>query len=345
MNIKKVVFISTDEDYVAALEYRISEIIGKNAELEFITSKEYLKEYLSVPKRIDILVMPESMRGIALDKINIDRVFYLTEHNISEDTSDKDDTIYKYASVRTIVEKLDENLFSEAIADKKKGTKTISIFSASGGCGKTLVALSVAQNLSRKGNRVLYINTLDMQDFEFYLETRHKLSDNFTYQCTINIKNALKMVENEIKTEGFDYLPAFRKLPITYHIELETYLDIIKYIKSRNTYDYIVVELSAQLSAIKIAFMQECERNLIVTTQDEVAIKKLEAFLANMYNMNNSVTILCNRCSDSRVNYLEVSSLSSMYEISEYVEENNRSLTFEDVRKYQLFAKTTVCVE
>ena len=344
MNIKKIVFINTDEDYIAALEYRLAEIIGKSAELEFITSQDYLKIFLSVPKRIDILVMPESMRSLSLDKLNVGKVFFLTEQN-ADGISQSDEYIYKYASVRTIVEKLDSGLFASEVKDEKKGTKIISVFSASGGCGKTLVALGVAQNLCRKGNRVLYVNTLDMQDFDFYLRTNQRLSDDFTYQCTINIKNALKMVGGEIKTEGFDYLPAFRKLPITYHIELETYLDIIKYIKSKNSYDYIVVELSQELTAIKIAFMQSCERNLIVTTQEEVAVRKLEAFLNNMYDMNNKVTILCNRCNDSRHNYLEVSPLSSRYEISEYFDEDTKSLTFDDVKRYHLFAKTTMCVE
>lgn len=345
MNIKKIVFISMDEDYVSALEYKLSEIVGKSAELEFITSKEYLKDFLAIPKRIDILVMPESMRGIGLDKLNITKVYYLTEQNYDDSENASEEYIYKYASVRTMVEKLDASLFATETKAEHKGTKTISVFSASGGCGKTLAALGVALNLQRKGNRVLYISTEDMQDFEYYMKSNEVLSDEFTYQCTINIKNALKMLGNEIKADGFDYLPAFKKLPITYHIELETYIDIIQYIKSRNTYDYIVVELSEQLSAIKIGFMQECEHNLIVTTQEEVAVKKLQAFLTNMYNLNNKVTILCNRCIDNRHNFLEVNPISSMYEISEYMEESEVGLTLDDVKRYQLFSKTTMCVE
>ena len=343
MNIKKIVFICPDEDYVAALEFKLSEIIGKNAELEFITSQEYLNTFLSIPKRIDILVMPENMIGIPLEKLNIGNMFYLTENN--DGSAESNNTIYKYASARTIVEKMDGNLFVAEAKDEKRGTKTISVFSATGGCGKTLVALGVAQNLQRKGNRVLYISTVDLQDFDYYIHTNERVSDEFTYQCTINTKNALKMLGNEIKTVGFDYLPAFKNLPITYHIELETFLSIVKYIKAQNTYDYIVVELSEQLSAIKIGFMQECERNLIVTTQDEVAVKKLQAFLGNMYNQNNRITILCNRCVDNRHNYLEVNPISSMYEVSEYMEENGTGLTFEDVKRYQLFSKTTMCVE
>lgn len=346
MNVKKIVFVCFDDDYITALEYKMAEIVGHNADIEFITDCKYYTKYMSVPKRIDILVVPENMANMIDQKNNIGKIYYLTEENIqNKGAGEAEDLLYKYGSVRYLVEKIDGKIFENTNREIKKGTKVVSVFSVGGGCGKTTVALSVAHNLYKKGNRVLYVSTQPMQDFEFLIPNCEKLTSEFSYQCTINIKNALKLLLREIKTEGFDYIPAFNKIPSTYQVSFETYVDMIEFINQKNMYDYIIVELSSDISTKKNSFMHNCYRTLIVTTQDEVAVKKLETFLGSMAGFNDKVTILCNRVRAERANYLEVSPLVSTYEISEYVEEVGAEISFQNIKDYQYFNRTTVCLE
>lgn len=346
MNKKKIVFVCFDEDYITALEYKMAEIVGQNAEIEFITDNKYYTKYMSVPKRIDILVLPENMAWMIDKKNNIGKIYYLTEENIQNNNSgDTEDLIYKYGSVRYLVEKIDEKIFENTNKEVKKGTKVISVFSVGGGCGKSTATLAVAHNLHKKGNRVLYVSTQPMQDFQYLIPNCEKLSSEFSYQCTINIKNALKLLLREIKTEGFDYIPAFNKIPSTYQVTFETYVDMIEFINQKNMYDYIIVELSDNVSTKKNSFMHNCYRTLIVTTQEEIAVKKLETFLGSMAGFSDKVTILCNRINKNRFNYLKVSPLVSSYEISEYVEEVDSEISFQNIKDYQLFNRTTVCLE
>ncbi len=343
MSKKNIVFVCFDEDYITALEYKMAEIVGQNADIEFITDCKYYTQYMSVPKRIDILVVPENMGELIGNKNNIGKTYYLTEENV--ESNDSGDLIYKYGSVRYLVEKIDEKIFENTGKEGKKGTKVVSVFSVGGGCGKTTVALSVAHNLHKQGNRVLYVSTQPMQDFQFVIPNCGRLSSEFSYQCTINIKNALKLLLREIKTEGFDYIPAFNKIPSTYQVTFETYVDMIDYINQKNMYDYIIVELSNSISTKKNSFMHNCYRTLIVTTQEETAVKKLENFLESMAGFSDKVTILCNRVKTTRTNYLEVSPLVSTYEISEYVSEGETELGFQTIKDYQCFNRTTVCLE
>ena len=346
MSKKKIVFVCFDEDYIAALEYKMAEIVGHNAEIEFINDCKYYTQYMSIPKRIDILVVPENMRGIIDNKNNIGKIYYLTEENIQNKGEGKtDELLYKYGSARYMIEKIDNEIFENTNKETKKGTKVVSVFSVGGGCGKTTVALSVAHNLYKKGNRVLYVSTQSMQDFEFFIPNCEKLSSEFSYQCTINIKNALKLLMSEIKSEGFDYIPAFNKIPSTYQVTFDTYVDMVEYINQRSIYDYIIVELSDNITTKKNAFMHNCYRTLIVTTQEEIAVKKLETFMGSIAGFNDKVTILCNRVKSDRPNYLEVSPLVSSYEISEYVREAEDSISFQNIKDYQYFNRTTVCLE
>lgn len=342
MNTKKIVFVCFDNDYITALEFKMAEIVGNSADIEFITDVIYFQQYMSIPRRIDILVMPEGMKEALTNKVNVGKILYLTDEILQEE---QDDLVYKYGSVRYLVEKIDNKIFDNAEKDIKKGTKVISVFSVCGGCGKTVTSLAVANNLHKKGNRVLYVSTQPLQDFEFYLAGAAKLSSEFSYQCTINIKNALKMLLREIKSEGFDYIPAFSKLPAMYQVSFETYVDMIEFISQRNMYDYIVVELSSQVSIKQNAFMHNCYRTLIVTTQEEVAVRKLETFLSNMADFSDKVTILCNRVRPNVNNYLESSFLASKYEISEYVTEGQWEINLQVIKDYQYFNKTTVCLE
>ncbi|MBE5953199.1 MAG: hypothetical protein E7257_03445 [Lachnospiraceae bacterium] len=344
MSKKKIVFVCFDEDYITALEYKMAEIVGHNAEIEFITDCKFYTQYMSVPKRIDILVVPENMGQMITNKSNIGKIYYLTEENV-ENNKESEDLVYKYGSVRYLVEKIDEKIFENTGKDGKKGTKVVSVFSVGGGCGKTTAALSVAHNLHKKGNRVLYVSTQPMQDYQFVIPNCEKLSSEFSYQCTINIKNALKLLLREIKTEGFDYIPAFNKIPSTYQVTFETYVDMIEFINQKNMYDYIIVELSNSISTKKNSFMHNCYRTLIVTTQEETAVKKLENFLESMAGFTDKVTILCNRVKTTRTNYLEVSPLVSTYEISEYVSEGETGISFQTIKDYQCFNRTTVCLE
>lgn len=67
-------------------------------------------------------------------------------------------------------------------------------------------------------------------------------------------KNALKIIQDEIKNEGFDFLPPFKNLPVSYQMKFSVYSQIVDYLRDKNIYDYIVVELSSELEADKLVF-------------------------------------------------------------------------------------------
>ncbi len=339
---KNIVFVSFDEEYVSTIEYKFAKLIDGKANVEFITNESIFTRLKMVPKKIDILIIPE---GVILEHPEAyakTRIFYLTDTKKDDENSNY---IYKYYSVKSIVEKIDIGLITNTVEDDSKGTKVVSVFSVSGGAGNTLSALSLAKKLQQKGKRVLYISTVSHQDFTYYLNCNDVLGTAFCYQCTINIKNALKIVLNEIKNDGFDYLPPFKNLPISYQIKFSMYAQIVAYIKQKNIYDYIVVEISPELELDKLAFLKESDRTVIITTQDKVAVRKLEVFLDYMLDFNQNIILVCNRYKRERTDYLSGSSILRMYEFSEFIEEFSYDLDLDIINKTCLFDKTTLCIE
>ena len=77
-------------------------------------------------------------------------IYYLTEEEMD---AENPAYIYKYYSVKRMLEKIDSGLITEA--ESEKGTKVVGVFSASGGTGKTITALTLAHKLMKR-KRNLY---------------------------------------------------------------------------------------------------------------------------------------------------------------------------------------------
>lgn len=339
---KNIVFVSFDNEYVATIEYKFAKLIKDKATVEFVTEQSVFNSLMNIPKKIDVLIIPSSINIAHPELFSKTKIYYLTENQADESNPVY---IYKYNSVKSIVQKIDANLIADVRDADNKGTKVVGVFSVAGGTGKTLTALALAHKIKQKGKRVIYVSTVPHQDFEYYINSGNVLGTAFCYQCTINIKNALKLIQGEICNIGFDYLPAFKNLPVSYQMKFDAYAQIVKSIKESNMYDYIIVELSSELQSEKLGFLKECDRAVVVTSQDRVAIGKLETFLGNMLDFNQNIVILCNRFKRNQFDYLSSSENLRRYEISEYIEEFTETLDLNMIKNSQLFDRTCISIE
>lgn len=341
MTKKNILFVCFDDEYITTIEYKFAQLVEQQANVEFISEENAFHHALSMQKKYDIMILP---KGIGVEKFDIYRntkKYYLIDDEVGENDAVH---IYKFYSVKNIIEKIDSTLMNHDMSEGSKGTKVVGVFSVSGGTGKTIASLSIAHKLACAGKRVLYISTVSHQDFSYYLNCGEVLGTAFCYQCSINVKNALKIVQQEIKNESFDFLPPFKNLPVSYQMTFDTYVQIINYLKNNNLYDYIVVELSSELHPDKLVFLKNCDRKIFITTQDMVAVKKLEAFLSNMLDFNQNLVFICNRYKKEQYDYLSASDALRNYEFSEFIEEYQGTLELDNVKASQLFDKTIMCI-
>ncbi len=337
---KSIVFAAFDEEYVATIEFKLAKLTEERASIEFITDAGCLEAFLERPKKIDVLILPYGIPLPHPEAFSKTSIYYLTEEEMD---AENPAYIYKYYSVKRMLEKIDSGLITEA--ESEKGTKVVGVFSASGGTGKTITALTLAHKLMKKGKRVIYISTVPYQDFTYYIDDASVLGTAFCYQCSINIKNALKIIQDEVKNEGFDFLPPFKNLPVSYQMKFSVYSQIVDYLRDKNIYDYIVVELSSELEADKLVFLKNCDWKVLLTTQDKIAVGKLEALLSNMLDFDRNILILCNRYKYNQPDFLSGAQLLQKYEFSEFIEEYNAPLDLEMTKNSQLFDRTILCME
>jgi MinD-like ATPase involved in chromosome partitioning or flagellar assembly len=159
------------------------------------------------------------------------------------------------------------------------------------------------------------------------------------------MKNALKTVENEIVNEDFEYLPKFKNLPVSYQVTFDTYMQIVSYMKGKNVYDYIIVEMSSDIQPGKLKFMNECDKVVFVTTQDAVAVGQLETLIDSMSENSAEALIVCNRYMKGRQDYLKGSFLARHFEVVEQIDEYGKPLTYDNVKDSVLYKNLVSILE
>ena len=157
---KTVLLISTDEEYNRNIEEQLASELGEHVQLEMITDRAYLEEYLKSPHKVDTLLTEEKLMPEITAAIAARAAFLLTE-----ETGTGNQEISKYGGAQALIRALDPALLRNNGASGSRETRVIDVCSVSGGSGKTLAALYTARRLAEMGRKVLYVNAQSFQDF------------------------------------------------------------------------------------------------------------------------------------------------------------------------------------
>ncbi|WP_298847318.1 AAA family ATPase [Clostridium sp.] len=319
-----VVLADTDEKYLMPLELKFIEEFGDKADIEVISDKDYFNSYFSSLKKIDILVIHETLYSSELAKHSIENLFILTETNDVNSTQNMSiNKIYKYTSIKEIFNELMSNPSTKALRsfNQKEDTKVVMVYSPSGGSGKTIVSLGISAAIAKCHKHVLYINTETLQRYNFMLKNKEFCPHSFEQRMIQRNEIIIQHLPGAVGVELFDYLLPFKQSISSLNINMEHYKRLIDTIKSEGQYDYIVVDCSSDFTIEKTMMMSYCNKVMIITGQDAVSVSKLDSLLENIdCSDNNKYMFICNRYSGESENNLISNNLNNKCTISEYIE-------------------------
>lgn len=158
-------------DYIQGSEYSSAFHVTAFSDLEAMS--QYMEE-LNTATLPELIVGEEPFVEQWLSGRYADKVpaLILTEQPVSEDSPTQ---MRKYQPLPAILAKWDELLLSSSRRDRRgltgEQTWVIGVTSASGGCGKTTVALNLAKQLGRAGYSVFYLNLETMDSTGPFLHT------------------------------------------------------------------------------------------------------------------------------------------------------------------------------
>ncbi len=324
MSQSSIILADTDEIYLAPLETKFLEELGDDALLQVITDPAYFAEFFSKPQTGDILVVSEDLYTDALQKHNMGHIFVLSE--TPEDVSDRNSSdyvsVYKYTSIKEIYDHI-MAVSHDSLAPKTgqlQKTVVILVTSASGGVGKTTLAMGIGACLAQKYKKVLYVDAQMLNTFQFYLEDRGTLPYLPFGQLMGDPSGIFDRLRAFIRTEAFDYLPPFGAALDTLGGDFSIYEAFIRGAKASGIYDVIIIDTDTVLSAGKAALMTFADKVLLLTGQTASGVFAMNAYVKNINcSDREKFYFVCSNFDSSRENALVASREPLGFMVNEYV--------------------------
>ncbi len=305
----------SDYRYIAPLQIKFAEVFGQSIDLEVITEKHYFDAFFSSPQIIDVLIMSDSLDYNNLRRHEILKLFVFKEGENS-DTQKLDYVILqKYTNINDVFIKIVSNSLGVLALpnNEKKSPQIISFYSASGGAGKTTLALGVSSALTDNLKKVLYINASRIQTFQRFLKNKEPISDMSFYINYKKLSKDFNGLKKQIKTEKFDYLPALKSSLITLGMPFSVFQVIADTAKNSGEYDYIIVDTDVCFDEANLAILKETDKVIVVATQCENSIYATNLFTQNISDITeDKYMFIYNMCNERNI-------INTKYKINDYV--------------------------
>lgn len=276
-----VVLADTDETIIAPLEIKFLEGMGEDIDLSVITNIDYFRDCFSRPQDADILVIGEELYYPELQKQNFRNIFVLTE-KMTGDLSERGVTcIFKYASIREIYSRvIAEGGFEKR--DKARTTQIVLVCSASGGVGKTTLALGMSAYFAHHYQRTLYVDAERINSFHYHMSDRSSIPSSICQKITDDEKDIYKHAREVVRNEGFDYLPPFAKALSSMGLDLSVYRRFISGARASNDYDIIIVDTDSVFDREKAELVALADKVILLLRNTEPSIFSMNILTENM---------------------------------------------------------------
>lgn len=321
----RVIIADTDASYIIPLQLKFINEFFDKINLEIITDQSYFKELFSKPQNAEILIVSDSLYDSFIQKHSIANIFMMMEHQEEGDPVELSvNRIFKYTSIKEIFSKIigksADTLNVES--KEKKTTQIVLVTSASGGVGKTAIAMGISACLTNNYKRVLYINASRLQSFQHILENKATIASPEVYARLLNpAARIYEDIKHVIRKEGFCYLPEFKASLMSVGIEYCVYRKIAESAKGSGDFDFIIIDAESTFDEEKTRLLDVADKVIVVTEQSLNAVQATNTFLSNINSTNSDKYIfVCNKFRKDSYNALLSPDLVTKFSVNEYVE-------------------------
>ena len=178
------------------------------------------------------------------------------------------------------------NIFSECSKDEynieygNKGAKVVTVFSPSGGSGKTMLSLLLGIRSVLKNKKVFYLNLENISSITGLLNTEKERSiSNMFYFIKEKNKNiplkieGLKCVDENTKLHYFSNPESVMDFE---ELSSEDIYDLIEGLKANAQYDMILIDTSSVLDKINRSVFEKSDKVIVVVPHEQLAYYKTD---------------------------------------------------------------------
>ncbi|MDE6516585.1 MAG: AAA family ATPase [Acetatifactor sp.] len=326
MSRPRVIIADEDRGYIIPLQLKFVKEYFNQIDLEIITDRQYFLELFSTPQKAEILILSDELYDSSLQKHNIGYIFVMAEQSEEGEAGELNiNRLYKYTSVKEIFNEIvgkSKGAF-HIRSDEKQETRIILVTSASGGTGKTTIAMGVSAFLTRYyKKRVLYLNASRLQNFQYMLDNDTPVTSPEIYTKLQSPTGQIyEEIRHVLRKESFSYLPTFKAALMSVGLEYSVYGKIALSAKKSGDFDFIMIDAESALDEDKARLLDIADRVIIVTEQSVNAVAAVNALISNINGMKSDKYIfICNKFEKESYNALTSPTVKLKFTVNEYVD-------------------------
>lgn len=322
----RIIIADTDVNYILSLQLKFIEEFFEKIDLEVITDRKYFESMFESPQRAEVLIVSEDLYDLSIQKHNIGNVFLMTEKNEEEQTADLNVTrIFKYTSIKEIFNEILGKSADKLKVDisSRQETQIVVVTSATGGVGKTTVAMGICASLAKNFKKVLYINCDQLQNFQNLMQNTTPISNMDVYSNLLKApkESTYGEIKHFVRNEKFNYIPPFKVALMSVGLSKFIYIDIARSAKQAREFDYIVLDTDSVFDEFKAALLNAADKVIFVTKQNKMSVMAMNILISNINGVNNEkYSCVCNDFDKNIENALISPEITLKYTVNEYIE-------------------------
>lgn len=269
-----ILLADRDIHYCEVIQGCLLEKFGEEISLELVTDPMYFDQIFQKRHELDFLIVSSSFCSDYTRFSYVPNILVL-EEGISDKNVDQAAgmlRVDKYANVKAVLYMIENVMgeLAEKYAAKSGKTEITLVTSASGGVGKTTVALGLCAALHFLGKKVLYIDAEYLQTFSFFMKEKEYIEDEIFWDFLESDNSpTMPLLDRVIREEGFHYLPPFKKALVSINRGLDLFTEIIETAKASEKYDHIVIDTGKEFSLEKARWLSLADKVLFILEKDK----------------------------------------------------------------------------
>ncbi|MFS1512607.1 AAA family ATPase [Chengkuizengella sp. SCS-71B] len=312
-----LIVATNDREYIEGFSsYIRTSKIGKEFSITFFTDKLLLIEHLQNNVAANVLLIDEIWMPVEVTaSINI-QILCQSDKSL-ENFNQKSHP--KYQSINDLLMAVKKcylemhNLVPENKNSQAHKTKVISVFSPSGGSGKSVVTINLVKQLTMMNEEVFYLNLETIYPFQFYIQN-NDYKNQFS-KLLYYIKTNPEFLQNQLD-DYFSYHPVLHcdyinppsQMNDSIDLQLDDIKTFIQLIKETKKYNAIIIDCSSSLHERMIGSLQQSDYIMNILLDDNQCILKMNQLLKKSNNLYG-------------VSLSEVLSSKSKYILNKYTNE------------------------
>ena len=235
--------------------------------------------------------------------------------------------LLKYTSVKEIFHEIVGKCADVLRVSKetKREAQVVVVYSASGGAGKTTVAMGISAALTKNYKKVLYVNASRLQVFQHMLENQSPISSSEVYAKLSKAEpNVYSEIKHVIRKELFSYLPPFKAALMSLGLNYSIFEKVVASAKKSCDYDVIIVDADSSFDEEKASLFNMADKVIIVVKQNLASVLATNILVSNINGVSaDKYIFICNDFEKEEENALISSKLALKFSANEYVEHFN----------------------